>query len=146
MMGYADQVTDLSDLASCHRDMYSQLLFCFLQTCPSLWWFMMVHGGPAPAVARRAWCPGFPGLWFNGPTGLRGLAHQVGGQLQSSGEVLLLQVHPQKTFIRSHIFQPHVHAVGPVPSTFLHTKSPMCPERRHYKDLEVVLLFLTCQN
>ena len=51
----------------------------------------------------------------------------MGGQLQSPREVLLLQVRPQKTFIRSHIFLPQLHAVDPFTST-LHKVSPVFRE------------------
>lgn len=74
-----------------------------LVVCDGAWWLC------------SSWCHGFPGLWVSGPTGLGGQAHWVRGQ--SPSEVLLLQVYPQKFFIRSHTFQPQLRAVDPFTST-----------------------------
>lgn len=88
-------------------------------------------GLPYPSVVHDGawWCSSSWGSgclvpWLPGPGGQ---ARRVGGRLQSPREVLLLQVCPQKTFLRSHIFHPQLCAVDPFAST-LHEVSHVSRE------------------
>lgn len=79
--------------------------------------------------------------WVSGHTWLGVQGHYVGWQLQSPREVLLLQVCSQKTFTSfSHNF-----LLWTLSHPFC-TKCPTSQERRYWKDLEAMFLFLTCQN
>lgn len=84
------------------------------------WW-------PCSSCGSGYLMPGFQELWVRGPTELGRQAHRVGERLQSPREVLQLQIHPQKTFIRSHSFRPQLHAVDPFTSS-LHKVSHVSTE------------------